>query len=223
MKPKRILIMFFLLSSFIFAFPFASGLAAGEEIVIKTLPEKVLFSIKNMAPGRSDTKVFAIQNGGKEDFNYKTSVKLKSGSEKLYNELLVEFSDQDKVLYKGSLKNLNKIEPRFLAKSISEKFSIKVIEPGALGNDFQGLGCELEFRFYAESIVPGTKPDNGTVKPNTPASSTPGAVNNVMPNNLISELPNTATNFFNLILVGIIFVAAGVTMQSYMNKRKKLA
>lgn len=197
MNPKRMVIALLLMISFAFLFPFSMGLAQEEEIMIKSLPEKVAFSIKEMAPGKSKSKTITIQNVGKQSFNYLSSIKLKSGSEKLFNELLVEISAENKLLYSGQLTDFKKLDSRYLAESKSEELTFKVKIPATLGNEFQGLGCELEFAFYAQGILDGVLPTTGL------------------------GLPDTGTNMFNYLVAGTALLLFGVILQVYFLKRRK--
>ncbi|SFA92292.1 MULTISPECIES: hypothetical protein [unclassified Bacillus (in: firmicutes)] len=196
MKSHKIAILCFFQLALAFFVPFSIASAESSE-KISTFPEKVLFEITEMAPGRTETKEFSVINKSEEDFNYSTTFKMKSGSEVLYKELIVVVSAADKILYSGKLVDLKDLKSRFLAKTASEKLTFQVKVPTYLGNEFQGLECELELKFLAKGDTVVSVPGNG-------------------------ELPNTATNMFNYLVTGLIFVMGGVLIQSYRYIRKRM-
>lgn len=169
-----------------------------QEIDIATSPEKVLFDISNFKPGDWAERTLTIQNKGREDFKYLSSSRLKEGSEKFYNELFLKISDESKILFEGKMKDFNKLDPRFIAKNDSEQLFFKVVVPEELGNEFQGLGCEVVFKFYVEGTLAGTIPVDGP------------------------KLPETGTNMFNILVAGAILVLTGSTLQFFIKKRRKL-
>lgn len=195
MKSHKIAILCFFQLALAFFVPFSIASAESSE-KISTFPEKVLFEITEMAPGRTETKEFTVLNKSEEDFNYSTAFKLKSGSENLYKELIVVVSSVDKILYSGKLADLKDLKSRFLAKATSEKLVFQVKAPTDMGNEFQGLECEIELKFLAKGEAAVAAPGSG-------------------------ELPNTATNMFNYLVTGLIFVIGGVFIQIYMYLRRK--
>ncbi|MCM2531912.1 hypothetical protein NDK43_05315 [Neobacillus pocheonensis] len=64
-----------------------------------------------------------------------------------------------------------------------------VVAPTTLGNEFQGLDCELEFRFTSQGILAGVP-------------VTPGVA-----------LPSTSTNMFNLLGTGFLLILGGIQFQ----------
>ncbi|SFB13458.1 MULTISPECIES: LPXTG cell wall anchor domain-containing protein [unclassified Bacillus (in: firmicutes)] len=172
--------------------------AETQEIDISTSPEKVLFEITNFKPGDWAERTLTITNSGKQDFNYLSSIKLKNGSEKLYNELLLTITDKEKTLFDGKMKDFNKLEVRYLEKNSSEKLNFKVTVPLELENDFQGLGSEVEFKFYVDGTLGGVLPVNGP------------------------HLPNTATNMFNYIVAGVGLIGTGLFLQFFLSRRVRI-
>lgn len=200
-KLFKFIIMNSMILFTIFSFSTGNTLAAmtKQEIDIASSPEKILFDIHNFKPGDWSNRTLTIHNNGNREFKYITSVKYLDGSEKYFNELLIKISDRNKVLYEGKLKNLNKLSPRILAKNTSEQLIFQVSVPWELGNEFQGIGCRVEFIFYAEDSGSGTVPTNGGL------------------------LPTTATNIFNFIAAGGALIVTGIMMQLYFSKRKRKA
>lgn len=182
--------IYYLLMFMVLFVPLGSTIASEDvmEIDIITTPEKVLFDVENMKPGDWAERVLEISNGGKEDFNYIISSKLKSGDKKLYNELkLTITSEDDKELFNGTLGQFNKLDPREIKTTDKEKLTFQVNFPAELGNEFQGLTCEVEFKIYAEGTFGGIIPAENGIK-----------------------LPNTATDTMNIIIVGGTLLLIGV-------------
>lgn len=170
-----------------------------QEIDIATSPEKILFNVTNLKPGDWAERTFTIINNGKQDFKYLSSSNLKEGSKEFYNELLLKVSDKDKVLFDGKMNDFNKFDPRFIAKNGSEQLFFKVVVPEELGNEFQGLEAEVEFKFYVEGTLGGVLPADGP------------------------KLPNTGTDMFNILVAGAVLVLSGTILQFVLVLRRKTA
>ncbi|WP_102261372.1 LPXTG cell wall anchor domain-containing protein [Mesobacillus jeotgali] len=168
-----------------------------KEIDISTSAHKVFFNLSNLKPGDYFTKELTVSNKGKQNFSYLFSNKFLTGSEKFYNEILLKVSDNKQLLFEGKLKDFTKLEARRLESSQSEKLYFWVKVPYELGNDFQGLGCEFQFKFYAEGTLGGILPTDGP------------------------KLPNTATGVFNLMLIGISLIVGGIGFFYYAMWRRK--
>jgi LPXTG-motif cell wall-anchored protein len=170
-----------------------------EEIDIATSPHKIFFNINNLKPGDSATKTLIVNNNGKQDFNYLFSNRFLTGSEKFYNEILLTISDQSNtVLFNGKIKDFEKLEPRFLKTGTSENFIFSIKVPFELGNEFQGLGSEFQFKFYVEGTLGGVLPVDGP------------------------KLPNTGSDMFNFLVVGAVLILTGSTFQFIVKRRSKL-
>ncbi|MBH0173629.1 LPXTG cell wall anchor domain-containing protein [Fictibacillus sp. 23RED33] len=132
------------------------------EIKIDTLPEAVLFDIENFKPGDWAPRDLTIQNNGNQDFSYNMRAQMKSGSEKLYNQLLLKVEDQTNLLFEGKLKDFKGLNPRPLARFTEEHLKVTVEFPYESGNEFQGLQTVAEFIIYAEGqTTPPDPPDDG--------------------------------------------------------------
>ncbi|MEH7157417.1 LPXTG cell wall anchor domain-containing protein [Neobacillus drentensis] len=184
-------IIFFLTSINIFA-----GTNTAK-INIATSPEKVFFDLTNLKPGDWAEKKLTIQNNGEQDFKYLLSSNLKKGSEKFYNELFLSISDESSVLFEGKMREFKKLNPRFIAKNDSEQLFFKVVVPSEIGNEFQGLGCEVEFKFYVEGTLGGALPVDGP------------------------KLPETGSNMFNILVAGAVLVISGSILQFNIKKRRR--
>lgn len=170
---------------------------AQKEIDIATSPHKIFFNLTNLKPGDRVTKILTVYNNGKQDFNYLFSNKFITGSEKFYHELLLKVTDSEKILYEGKLKDFHKLDARGLASGTEEKLTFTVEIPFKLGNEFQGLGCEFQFKLYVEGTMSGVLPIDGP------------------------KLPNTATGMFNLMAIGIALIIGGFILFWMMNKKRQ--
>lgn len=147
---------------------------------IETNDNKVLFNLNNLKPGDTAIRKLTVQNRGELDFTYISDAKLQDGSEKLFNELLLEVSDSKGTLFSGKMKDFVGFSPRLLKSLHEEELLFAVEFPSHLGNDFQGLYSEVLFRFYIEKLIEdpenpnGTDPDSPT---ETPTEPNPGQEN----------------------------------------------
>jgi LPXTG-motif cell wall-anchored protein len=172
--------------------------AEGNNTVINltTSPGKVLFDLSNIKPGDSVTRELVITNNGKKDFEYITYSDFLSGSELFYRNLDLKIMDKSKTLFEGKLSKFDKLEPRLLGSKQKEKITFYINVPIELGNEYQGLDTEFEFKFYVEGTLGGILPANGP------------------------KLPDTGTNMFNYILAGSALLIIGLFTQFFMLKRK---
>ncbi|MGD6778719.1 LPXTG cell wall anchor domain-containing protein [Sutcliffiella horikoshii] len=195
--------IYYLLMFMVLFVPLGSTIASEDvmEIDIITTPEKVLFDVDNMKPGDWAERVLEISNGGKEDFNYIVSSKLKSGDKKLYNELKLTITSEDNnELFNGTLGQFNKLDPREIKTIDKEQLTFQVNFPAELGNEFQGLTCEVEFKIYAEGTLGGLIPAENGIK-----------------------LPNTATDTMNIMIVGGTLLLIGlIVLLMYRLKKANL-
>ncbi|WP_284035951.1 TasA family protein [Neobacillus sp. 114] len=168
-----------------------------KEIDISTSPHKVFFDISNSKPGDTFTKVLTIRNDGTKDFSYLFTNHFITGSEKIYNQLILTISDSSGKLYSGKLKDYEKLGSRNLKSNSEEALTISIYFPYELGNDYQKLSCEFEFKFYVEGTLGGVLPVNGP------------------------KLPETSTNMFNFLVAGILLVLTGGTLQFIKHRRKQ--
>jgi LPXTG-motif cell wall-anchored protein len=162
-KIKLILIYSLVLLTIVVFLPISNTGADSNttEIKIDTLPETVLFDIKNFKPGDWAPREFTIQNNGNLDFSYNIKARLKSGTEKLYNVFDLKIEDSSKVIFEGDLKDFNGLSPRQLKSHAEEKLTLTVTFPSDPGNEYQGLQTEVEFIIYAEGDNPPPPPPDG--------------------------------------------------------------
>ena len=181
------------------------------EIKIDTLPESVLFNIKDFKPGDWAPRVLTIQNNGNQDFSYNIQSRMKSGSEKLFNVFQLKIKDSSGVIFKGDLKDFKGLDPRPLAAFSEEKLTVTVEFPYVSGNEFQGLYTEVEFVLYAEGKNELPPPD--TEEPDEDNGSTPSGNNNNPPGKDTGSLPQTGEdNPIFIILAGLFISMSGLAL-----------
>jgi LPXTG-motif cell wall-anchored protein len=200
---KKIFFTFCVITSIFFSFIFPQNYTDAEgnnvsEIDIATSPHKLFFDIRNAKPGDTFTKKLKIENNGTKDFNYLFTNDFITGSKKIYNELELTVSDKSVEIYNGKLKDYEKLDSRSLKSKTSEELTFSIYFPYELGNEFQNLNCEFQFKFYVEGTLGGTIPVNGP------------------------KLPETGTNTFNIILAGAVLVLTGSIINFIIKRRRKI-
>lgn len=195
---KKILLVFIVAFTFLpFRTDYVNAGGNGKEIDIATSPHKVSFDIQNGRPGEIFTKELTVQNNGTKDFSYLAANHFLTGSEKLYNELLLNIKYKNGELFNGKLKDFKKLDPRKLKSNTAENLIFSVEIPLKLGNEFQRLNSEFQFKFYVEGTLGGILPVNGP------------------------KLPSTATNVFNILATGAVLVLTGSALQFMLKRRGK--
>ncbi|MGA4721680.1 LPXTG cell wall anchor domain-containing protein [Fictibacillus nanhaiensis] len=203
-----------------------------ESLNIDTSPSSFLFNLTNMKPGDWATRKLTIQNRGAEDFKYNTQAIFKDGSKELYNEFLLKVWDSKGVLHTGKLKDFKGLPARYLNSEHQEDLMFEVKFPYELGNEFQGLAFDVEFKFIVEDKVTEpnepSNPDDGG-----PINNLPGDDDSISPERPIPSdglnsppvegqiLPETSTNTFNYLFSGILFLLLGATTL-YKQRRKTI-
>lgn len=219
MEGKKIIVSIIgMLASIVLCFSVTGFTVAAEEeneqeITINILPEDVLFDIPNMKPGDWAPRTVVIQNNGDMEFEYVTTLRNESESEKLFNELVLEVSDGEGELYNGKIADFNALSARFLAPSNEEELRFTVRFPEHLGNEFQGLAAQFSLIFSAEGNQSDT---DEVVSEGTIGSGDSDASGG-------SRLPDTATNMFNLLLIGGLLLAVGGFLIAYNRKKVRKA
>jgi LPXTG-motif cell wall-anchored protein len=195
MNVGRMVIVLFILIGFLLTIPLNLGYAEDQDIVIQTLPEKEFLNLHDMAPGKSESQKITVQNNGRNDFNYSAIFKLNSGSAELFNVLQLKVLKDDKILFDGNMKDFKTLDSRKLNSHTHEELTFTVSVPTEIGNDFQGLSSEVEITFSAQSMLDGVIAGD-------------------------SILPNTGTNIFNYLLIGIAAIISGWILQIYFLKKR---
>jgi hypothetical protein len=167
-------------------------------IDLTTDPVKVLFDLSNVKPGDSVYRNLVIKNDGDQDFNYLSSSKFTSGLEDFYNKLDLVIKDSNGVLYDGKLFKFNKLEPRLLKSNKTDQLLFYIKVPDDLGNTFQGLRTEFQFKFYVEGTLGGLLPANGP------------------------RLPDTGGSTFNILVSGFVMILFGLFIQMMVRNQGKM-
>jgi len=124
---------------------FATGV-----LKVTTDPANAFLLADNMMPGRGVIRTLTVWNNGTVDVNYRIKAFLQSGSEELFNALVITVKKENAVLYTGSLSGLatNGTAFRPLAKNTGEQLTFELGLPsGATGP--QGVKAWIGFTFEA--------------------------------------------------------------------------
>lgn len=232
MKPLKRLTTWVLLGIFLITFQFGLGrvhaAANQEEIDLNTTPGEIAFNLSNLKPGDWANQTVTIQNDGKQDFIYNTKSVFHGGSEKLYNEILLQVSDSDTMLYEGKLKDFKEISPRKIEANKQEDLVFRIDFPYELENEFQGLGFEVEFQFFvtgdklgkSEDPVNPTDTNDSTGSPHDNDPQPPSDGMNIVPDDNAGDiLPSTSTNIYNFAILGALLILIGSTI-FFIQRRK---
>lgn len=160
MKWKVITIYSLVMLTLVVFLPLGStGAVDTVEVDLVTKPTEVLFDVSNIKPGDVFERTFDIKNGGNVDLRYKTKAEFLSGSEKLYNQLILHVTDGKTTLYEGSLHKFSGFDERQLTYSDSDQLIYKVEFPYESGNEFQGLATRFQIIISADYLAMSS---NGT-------------------------------------------------------------
>ncbi|WP_226682160.1 LPXTG cell wall anchor domain-containing protein [Sutcliffiella horikoshii] len=183
---------------------FSSSGAQEQEknLSISTFPSEVFIDLSGLKPGDNIIKSIDVKNIGNLDFSYSTYSEFKDGSKKYFNALeLSVYDNKENMIFDGFLRDLKSISKRELAIFTQEKLRFEVHIPHHLGNEYQGLSTEFNLVFNAEEVI-GDK----NIVPSVPVS------------NDTNQLPNTAKNYYNFILLGILLLVIG-SLGAILRKR----
>ena len=217
MKRKKIILSLIvvLLIGFL---PFLANPAAAEDrISLDVLPEDILFQVEDMKPGDWAPRTTVVQNNGQEDFFYSMYIE-SEGTDKLFNELLLEITVSETVLYNGKLADFKSLEERNLEPGGEEELEVTIRFPGELGNDFQGLNSVFSFIFTADSQIDDTSVEVGGFVGSDDDSSIPGSAGTSTGGGGV--LPDTATNIFLFLILGAVILLNGILLYTYHKRRK---
>ncbi len=184
-------------------------------------PDRSLFNLSNMKPGDYASRKLTIQNRGNEDFTYNMKAQFTKGSKELFNEFTLVVEDSSGTLYEGKLKEFTHAAARNLKAKHEEDLLFTVTFPETLGNEFQSLTFEMALLFYVEgkAEAPGSSVNDNPneqedpiikpVRPITDSTSPPKAD---------QILPSTGTTYFNIAMIGALFILLGGIV--FLKKRK---
>lgn len=216
---KPIFILFTI--GLILAVFFGGGSASANEGEIDiNVANAYTFTVENLKPGDWIPRNITIKNDGKQNFRYIAKLGSTKSSKGLLEELNLVVKKDTSVLYEGKLKDFTAIEPRELSKDSEESLFFQVSMPENLGNDFQSSAADVEFLFIAEGIetsgetpAPVDNGDSGENQDKTPAVT-------VSPE-MVNKLPNTATNNYNIMVIGSVLLIVGSSLWLYLTRRMR--
>lgn len=209
MKKSTLYVVIMTIIFIIVAIPtniFASG-NENNEIKLTIIPGDSLFDIDDMKPGDWAPRSITVQNEGEMDFQYGVTME-NNGSEKLFNEILLEVHNNDKELYHGKLANFDSLPLRELSVRSSEDLDFTIRFPEHLGNEYQGLDVHFSLLFTAEGKLGKTEEVTIDSKLGSDDVQKSGLT-----------LPSTATNIFTLMLIGVGLLISGGLLVIIKKKR----
>jgi hypothetical protein len=217
MKRKKIMLSLIVVLLIGF-FPFLDESAAADHrISLDVFPEDILFQVENMKPGDWAPRTTIVQNNGQEAFLYTMYIE-SEGTEKLFNELLLEIITSESELYNGKLADFENMDGRNLEPGEEEELEITIRFPEHLGNDFQGLNAEFRFVYTAASQYEETAVQvDGFVGSDSSPSSGSGSSSQQG-----GILPETATNIFLFLFLGAVLLVNGTLLYIYNKRRKNI-
>ncbi|RSD26758.1 LPXTG cell wall anchor domain-containing protein [Mesobacillus subterraneus] len=206
--------------------------SALQSIVNIEISNNVVFKIENLAPGDWMQKELMVMNQGNQDFRYIAKLGETNSYKGLFEELELLVKKDSFLLFEGKLKDFKGLNPRVLSKGSQERLLLQVKMPYELGNEFQGSAAEAEIIFYAEGITdtsPSCEEDPSQVGCEQPPGGTPSDPNPEVPDvkdvvvipKDVNRLPNTATNNYNILLVGVVLLGGGSVLLLINRRRKR--
>ncbi|QAS53490.1 TasA family protein [Halobacillus litoralis] len=195
------------------------ALESASTIDLSTSHERVM-DIENFKPGDYAVRTLTLDNNGTSALHYKMTSSLKSGSEKLYNQLHLTLSIGNSNVFSGPLSDFEGMEARALNAQSSDELSLRVEFPYESGNEYQGLATEVIFQFVAEGdITPGagSDSDNG----GTPES--PNAQPVFSGGGLLPQTGEGSPYLYYLIGGLLLAVGTSLYVKSIIVKKRKMA
>ncbi|WP_158234641.1 LPXTG cell wall anchor domain-containing protein [Lentibacillus sediminis] len=213
-KSARLIIAGIAVFLFSLGFSWPTAAEEGNEIDIQIEPQGVLFDVANMKPGDWAPRTVVIQNNGSSAFDYVVSLRNESKANKLFNELLLEVRGGEQELFSGKLADFQELAPRSLTSFTEEELQFTVRFPEHLDNDFQGLSARFALIFSTAGQQQDTDEAvaSGVVGSGSRGEGAAGG----------SILPDTASNMFNYLLIGLLLLFSGAGLFIYRKLVKKI-
>ncbi len=165
-----------------------------------------LFDLENLKPGDWAEREITISNQTDNEITYDINVRYIDGSEMFYNQLSLEITQGDEVLFHDKLSNFSLINDLPLLANSEDKIDLFLLFPPESGNEYQGLTTNAEIIITAND---DTETETSTFPISTDSQSTDG-----------SPLPSTATVMFNILLIGGALLLAGSLILLYLKRNK---
>ncbi|UTE77535.1 transcription factor S-II central domain-containing protein [Rossellomorea sp. KS-H15a] len=210
--------------------PFLSTVAetAPKVIDISLDRGETFIELNALKPGDRILDSIKVKNDGNVNITYNHFAEFRGGSEKYFNKILLNVKDSNNnILYEGLIKDFNEIESRKLAKRSTEELFYEYIIPPELGNEYQGLSTSILLKYYAEeyggtSNADHETPSSGSESPNSQHDEEIKGVKDptqsIHVNSQGTKLPNTATNIYKILALGIILTTLGLIFV-FINRR----
>lgn len=186
--------------------------ADSDEVVIERYPDEAIFRLENMKPGDFAYRTLTIQNNHDRNIIYTMQLE-NQGDITLYNELLLQITFMDEIVFYGKLKDYKGINDRLLIAETEEMVKFELKFPEELGNEYQGLRAEFILDFTARAAD-----ESGTVAGVITELSNPIKGTN----GLGGKLPATATNTVLYLIMGISLVVLGGIVSRLSGRKREV-
>lgn len=219
-RRKSIVFIIALFSILFFIIQIIPSIALAEipedQIVIDQYPQEELFQVGNTKPGDSAYRTLLIQNNNDEDILYTMQLR-NDGDQMFFNELILQITYLDKLIFDGKLKDYDGEIDRPLTAKTEEILGFELKFPEELGNEFQGKRADFTLVFNARvasdsGLVGGIATGSGNPIIGADGDGSSGTAKGGI-------LPRTATNIFTYLLIGGGLLIIGGTV-SYLSKKK---
>lgn len=165
-----------------------------------------LFDLDNLKPGDWAEREITISNQTDHDITYDMDLRHLDGSEMFYQQLSLEITKGDDVLFHDKLSQFTLMTDLPLLANSEDNIAFYLTFPPESGNEYQGLTTNAEIIITAYD---DTETETSTFPISTDSQSTSDSL-----------LPNTATIMFNVLLIGCILLLAGAFVLLYLKRNK---
>lgn len=124
-----------------------SQLKTANENILQTL-----FNIDNIIPGGYQVNTLRIKNQGKSQLNYQISFQKKAGNDNFCRSLQIEFWQNGKSFYQGSLVDLNLISSLNSPEDNQDWLVILRLDQNFLSNQIVNCQFDLKILGYNQDI-----------------------------------------------------------------------
>lgn len=207
MKVIRYLLIALLMGA-ITPFTTISVFAEKSHLKFSISPSDSLFEIQNMKPGDWAPRTLVVKNSDGKDLHYAMQLE-NTGDQKLFNELLMEIKVDNLEVYEGKLSEFTALPARKLEAGNEESLDVTLRFPEHLGNEFQGLEAAFILKFIAQGK--GSSSVQVTTKGQIGSGDSPSN---------LAKLPNTGTQMFNMLFIGVVLVIVGLTLMFIPHVRR---
>ncbi|HCA30261.1 MAG TPA: hypothetical protein DEP23_12200 [Ruminococcaceae bacterium] len=111
-----------------------------------------LFNMEKMVPGEASTAVVTIKNESNAPFSVSLNSKKTNGDDQLFQALMITVKDDNTIYYHGGLKELKNINLKPISSNKNENYTLHVLFPADLGNEYQKKSVTVTFIFSTNRI-----------------------------------------------------------------------